>query len=98
MAVRLVQLLCPHRHCVMAAAYEEDMGSFEQTCQFIRDMMKAMHIEESCWLCRSRELRIEDTLTKFQTMTEAAPHFLFIEQQHLRTRTLIETMRSAQRN
>jgi len=88
--VRIVQLLCPQRHCVLAAAYEAPDGT-EDT-----DIAIRLHAEFNrlvgngvlnpwCGLCGSLSLRAEDSPTPFATMEEAAPHLYENERQQLET-------------
>jgi hypothetical protein len=98
MAVRLVQFLCPHRHCIVAGAYEEGQGSKEKTIGILQDSMRALGIEERCALCGSTDLEFEDRLTKYATMQEAAPALGETAQKNAMTRELIDSFRATRRN
>ena len=76
--VRIVQLLCASRHCIVATAYESSDGAeipeiAERLREFFADWVKA-GANPWCGLCNSRDLRAEDQPTRWATMDEAAPH------------------------
>ncbi len=77
--IRLVQLLCPQRHCIIAMAY------FSQSGEAHPDMEDAMSVafhraveakvlNPHCGLCHSTDLHLEDGCTGWSTMEEAAPY------------------------
>lgn len=37
--VKLVQLLCPARHCLLCTAYEEESSTFAEACEAINMML-----------------------------------------------------------
>jgi hypothetical protein len=69
--VFLVQYLCPLRHCILAVAYEEGSGSFEEAKGQIRLGMQAAGMNPWCGICGSRELHFEEGRTPFQSIEEA---------------------------
>ena len=76
--VRIVQLLCPSRHCIVATAYESSDGAeipemAERLRESFADWVKH-GANPWCGICHSRDLRAEDRPTRFATMAEAAPH------------------------
>ena len=70
--VRLVQLLCPNRHCIVAAPYEESKSSPSQAQAELAATFKAMCFKPWCAICGSPDLRYEDSATHYQTMQDAA--------------------------
>lgn len=72
--VRIVQLLCPERHCLLACAYEEGTGSFQESCEALGGMIKRGMFNDWCGICGSRVLHYEEGVTKFKTLAEAGPH------------------------
>lgn len=95
--VHLVQLLCPSRHCVMAAAYEEGTAaSFEGCCQAIEGAITGRGLIRRCALCKSVDLRFEDGVTRFNSLREAGPHLLAAQFQNLFTRVAIDAARQRQ--
>jgi hypothetical protein len=71
--VRIVQLLCPERHCLLAVAYEEGVGSFVEARDALQAMVSKGPFNNWCALCGSRDLHFEEGVTKFQTLEEAGP-------------------------
>jgi hypothetical protein len=76
--VRIVQMLCPERHCIVGNAYQspdgepiEEMRS--RLLEFFRGLC-AHGAEDRCGICHSRKYTIEDAPTRFQTMDEAIPY------------------------
>jgi hypothetical protein len=79
--VRIIQLLCPLRHCIVAGAYEGAEAPNESVMVGFRaDVQKLLDsnaINPWCGICHSRVWHYEDGRTKFATMEEAQP---FIDQ------------------
>ncbi len=88
--VYLVQLLCPARHAIAAAAYEESARTFEQVCQEIREELASLHVNPWCGICGSRDLRFEEARTPYQTMAEAARPLLEAQIQNMFTRSALD--------
>ena len=77
--VRIVQCLCPERHCIVATAYESETGdAIPEILEGLKDGVAALiagrGMNPWCGLCHSREWRYEDQATRFQTMEEATPY------------------------
>jgi hypothetical protein len=79
--VRIVQMLCPSRHCIVATFYESPDG---EPIPEIADRLRVQFAEwvtaganPWCGLCNSRNLHVEDAASKWATIAEAKP---FIEQ------------------
>lgn len=88
--VRLVQLLCPERHCLMASAYEEERSCFTDACEGLRAMVKGGGFNAWCALCGSRELHFEEGVTKFLTLAEAMPSLMTEQHKNMAARQLLE--------
>ena len=71
--VRIVQLLCPSRHCLLAAPYEDDRSSFDEAKGMLKAMISQGPFNAWCALCGSHELHYEDGPTRFKNLQEAAP-------------------------
>jgi hypothetical protein len=75
--VRIVQLLCPQRHCIVATAYESPDGEADpEMTEALRRKFGALvgaGWNPWCGICSSRDLRPEDRPTIFATLAEAAP-------------------------
>lgn len=75
MKVRIIQLLCSNRHCILAAAYEsEDGGEQQKPMEELKEAVKKLKLNPWCGICGDRELKYEDAPSKFVTMEEAKPH------------------------
>lgn len=75
MKVRMIQLLCPSRHCIVAAAYESNSGEPDlATLSDFKGQVQKLGLNPWCGICGSRDLKYEDMATKFATMEEAKPH------------------------
>jgi hypothetical protein len=77
--VRIVQLLCPARHCIIGAAYLSPDGAenpeHKQSLRTQFDLLvKWAGFDPWCGLCKSRDFHLEDAPTGFATMEEAEPH------------------------
>jgi hypothetical protein len=89
--VRIVQMLCPERHCFIATAYESADGEripeveerLRQTVAALRD---AGVMNLRCGICGAREFQYEDAATVFRTLREAAPALREEEQRMAATR------------
>ena len=89
MKVRIVQLLCPNRHCVVAIAYESPDGS--EIPKYGQELIEAIQsqrfgIHPWCGICQSRTLHPEDRPTNFQTLEEANPTLRANERAQAETR------------
>lgn len=93
--VRIVQLLCPARHCYVATVYESPDG--EPMAKVTADLMNGYKdlLEKGanpwCGICGSRNLQAEDRATRFATMREAAPAFAECAADQARTREFFRT-------
>jgi len=76
--VRIVQLLCPQRHCVIASAYESDDGEEIPAVSLrlsiaVAAMIANCEMNPRCGLCHSDKLHFEDGVTAYSTIEEAMP-------------------------
>jgi hypothetical protein len=97
MKVRIVQLLCPQRHCIMAMAYESPDGQqipeiSERLREAFRDWV-ARGGNPWCGLCHSRKLEAEDRPTHFRSMQEAMPFLQAEEAKQALTREYFRASR-----
>jgi len=99
-AVYIAQVLCPDRHCILAAAMEcetqEEIDQFkaEFEKQF-SGLIAGKHIDPWCGICQSRHLRAEMKKTKFATLEEANPHIEALGLAQLYTRFVIDERKKA---
>lgn len=95
MAVHIVQVLCPQRHCIFAFAYEPDgkeitdPAMIRKAEETLREMIAKKEINAHCGLCGSTTLRAEAGRTRFATMAEAMPHIKQEEAKQMLTRLLL---------
>jgi hypothetical protein len=99
MKVRLVQILCPQRHCIVAVPYEAPDGQpIPEITTILRGEVEAL-IEKGgmdpwCGLCRSRNWTYEDQPTIFATLAAALPHLMAAEEQQASVREYLRASRS----
>lgn len=87
--VRLVQLLCPQRHSIIAAAYEEGSSTFDQVVRMMEKRVRELGINGWCGICGSHDLRYEEARTKAKTLAEIMPALKEAEASNLATRAAL---------
>lgn len=92
MAVNLVQMLCPERHCILAVAYDPEQGTFVQACEELEDIIQNANMNRWCAICGSRDLRFEEGTMPYKTLAEALPNLLANEQKNIESRRLLDAM------
>lgn len=95
--IRLVQLLCSNRHCIIAAAYETASPlskSAEEVRKMIRDRINELKINPWCEICGSSHWHFEDGATKFQNMGEALPVLRAAELENMLAREAVKRQRN----
>lgn len=96
--VRLVQLLCPNRHCVVAAAYLPGESTFDEAVAFLRNQLQSLEAEWRCGICGSRRLGFEDAETRYDSLAQAAPELAREQAAQLHTWKVIDDQRERSRN
>jgi hypothetical protein len=106
--VRIVQCLCPARHCIMGIAYEpgtaaggsgmDDIALDESNASaFLRSIVEQAIANKTinpwCHICHSKERLYEDAVSKFKTIEEAQPELERLERANLRSRGLIDSLK-----
>ena len=83
MKVRIVQCLCPDRHCMTAMAYQTEDGApkpeiAQKLKAAVADLLERKVVHPWCALCRApaSSFFYEDKPTIFRTMEEAMPSLL----------------------
>lgn len=74
MKIRILQLLCPSRHCIAAVVYESPDG--EAMPGMIEQFQKeaaAWGLPMRCGICESTDVFFEDAVTVFTSMEQARP-------------------------
>lgn len=87
--VNIVQLLCPSRHCVLAAAYEVGKQTFADVKGDIHFCIALTRVNPWCGICGCPELHFEDAPTRFASIEEAMPYLKKIETENLLARAAI---------
>ena len=97
MKVRIVQLLCPQRHCIVANAYESPDGNELSEMVGHLEAWFAEWIRKGarprCGICQSGDLHYEDMPTRFSTMTEAQPYIEELARRQAFTRVYFRASR-----
>jgi hypothetical protein len=102
--IHIVQLLCPSRHCIVAAAYDpadaagtgplpRPLGGEDLLRAQFDQLVAAKAINPWCGICGSKTLTYEDRATRFETMAEATPAIRASEEAQRQTREFIERSR-----
>jgi hypothetical protein len=97
--VHIVQCLCPQRHCITAAAYDDADGKPPGTALEALQALNAMAIRDGvinpwCGICGSRAWHYEDGLTSFVTLDEARPALARAMADQLATRQFLRSGRN----
>jgi hypothetical protein len=93
--VRIVQVLCPERHCLCAALYlSEDGLTKPERAVDLQARMTRVGLEFRCGICKSTDITIEDRATGFETMEEAEPVFRKCEAEQLTSRVFLDSIRN----
>jgi hypothetical protein len=88
----LVQLLCPARHAVLAAAFDMADRTESDAIAGLKEVAKQIGLNPWCGICGSTVLTYETKKTGFKTMSDALPFIYAIEQANLTTRALLDTV------
>jgi hypothetical protein len=75
--IHIMQVLCPSRHCFMAAAWDDT--TTEQAAVAYRlgkevGEWVAAGNPRACALCGATDFMLDDGVTRFTTLEEARPH------------------------
>ena len=73
MKVHITQYLCPERHCIIAAAWEEGKDTQDNVEQELLTQMRQLKINPWCGLCGSVKFHFETAPTRFPSLAEALP-------------------------
>jgi len=85
--IHLVQLLCPSRHCIIAAFYDAARGgNYEDTRDILIKRMDELGVDQFCGICGSMVLTWEVQGTKCTDMKQAMELGRVAEASNLATR------------
>lgn len=97
MTVWIAQCLCPQRHCIMAAAFDDTQTAPAQGERELREGLERLfetgELNRYCHICESTQLSYETRQTPFANMAEALPVIKMIEAAQLATRAHIDAER-----
>jgi hypothetical protein len=97
--IRLIQYLCPERHCIVGMAYDARERTAEDALNLLKNSLAEAGLNPWCGICGSRNLWFEDAATKFVSLEEALPRLKEEEAKQILSRALIENLRAmARRN
>lgn len=88
--VKLVQMLCPKRHCIMVVAYLDGADNFVAVCNQMEDIVRTTPMNRWCGICGSRDLRFAETTTPWKTLAEAYPALKAGEALQIETRGFLD--------
>lgn len=99
MKIRILQLLCPSRHCLAAAVYESQDGEPKPGMMAQLAEQVADHgVSLVCGICGSADVGFEDAVTVFTSMEQARPEFERLQTMNLLTGEAIRRARAAGKN
>jgi len=95
--IRIVQCLCPSRHCIAAIAYDPADRDDEAAIAGLRDMLgesiASGVLNPWCALCLSRQWHYEVGVTRFHSLEEARPHLMTAQAEQLLTQLRLTAVR-----
>lgn len=91
MTIMLMQCLCEHRHCIMAALYDDaDPELPESEVRAGLQAIVAKIANPWCRICRSKLFRYENGKTPFSTVAEGMPIVQRLEALNIASGDLLE--------
>lgn len=93
MAVRIMRLLCPKRHCIAGLAFDPEKTTEERAKKFIRSGLRATNFSLWCAACGSKDLLYKSEVTPFATIAEATPSIIAEARKYERMREFYENLR-----
>lgn len=85
----VTQWLCPQRHCSIAFAWDDKETTAEEIVKKGEDIYQSGAINRYCGICDG-DLHVEHGRTRFETMEEAAPMLLLLQEGNLRARAIFQ--------
>lgn len=99
MSVWITQCLCPQRHCIMAAAFDDQQAEPKEGERELREALESAfqkgEINRYCHICESAQLSYETRRTPFVSMQEALPVLRIWEAAQIAIRAKIDTERKS---
>ena len=97
--IHITQYLCPQRHAILAAAWDDAAQTAEEVLEEFKQRVERLHnsgaLRRRCEICCADvPLHFEDGVTGFRTMEEAAPHFAAQQAAQMLTREFLKRGRN----
>jgi hypothetical protein len=97
--IYIAQLLCPSRHCMIAAANrcdtQDEVDRLAATTEEqFRQMVESQNVKPYCAICGSQTIHVEAQRTRFATMDEALPHLNRLAEEQRQTHEFLEWSRN----
>lgn len=80
-----------------AIGFDPDATTEQQAKELLKTGLAAI-ADPWCGICKSRELHFETAPTRFETMTEAAPHLRAEAEKQASARAFFQSLRRTARN
>lgn len=92
--VKLVQCLCPERHCITAIAFQDlpESEAISKLQSIVDSSIASSLINPWCAICGSRKWHYEVGKTRFSTMEEAEPELAKTEVEQRKTIALLKSL------
>jgi hypothetical protein len=89
----LTQVLCPSRHCVVGACWDDTQVTHEFIEQQLDEAFGTGKLNRWCGICGSRDIKTEHAQApRFKTLEEIADFARFIERKQLESRLLLDVL------
>jgi hypothetical protein len=88
--IHLAQILCPQRHCILAAAFDPETSAVERVIHGMFQEAKRLGLNDWCGICGSHDLSIEVARTPYPTMEEAMVEIKKVEAANITSRAALD--------
>jgi hypothetical protein len=97
--IHITQYLCPQRHAILAVAWDDAQMAPEDAQREFELKVELLHttgvLRRRCEICvQDVPLHFEDSITRFRTMVEAAPHLAAEQAKQFATRQFLKAGRN----
>lgn len=90
MAIHLLKICCPEKHCLMVAAYDPKQHGRGTAKAVLLDRMRDLQRPPWCTVCGATPLEFVGSSTKFASLAQAKP-FLVIADKLSRQQKVCQT-------
>lgn len=91
--IKITQLLCPLRHCILALAFNPADNSEDDAKTIINAGIEDLNLNRFCGICGSSDLQFETNATNFDTIAEATPTLLEEQRKNIEAGAFFQNMR-----